>query len=101
MISLASGLLLLLLSCMKKDFLCVPPMAAAGGWRQGNASDSRRVCLCSKEDDETGCAVLPRVAVSPLNTGSLCCEQTFHKETVLSLGNTANKLLYHPRRDLV
>lgn len=99
--SVASGLLLLLLSCMWEDFLCVPLMAAACGWRQGNVSDGRCVCLCRKKDDETGCAALPRVAVSPLNRVDLCCEQTSHKETALSLGNTTNKPLYHPCRDSV
>ena len=54
-----------------------------------------------KKDDETGRAALPRLAVSPLNRVGVCCEQTSHKETALSLRNTTNKPLYHPRRDSV
>lgn len=75
--------------------MCEPLMAAAWGWRQGNVSDSRCVCLCRQEDDEMGCVALPREAVCPLNRVDLCCEQAPNQETALSLGNTTNKPLYH------
>lgn len=80
----------------KLCLMCEPLMAAAWGWRQGNVSDSRCVCLCRQKDDEMGCVALPREAVCPLNRVDLCCEQTPHQQTALSLSNTTSKPLSHP-----
>lgn len=71
------------------------------GWQLLGAGSKKLVevgdlFMQEKKKDETGHASLTRVAVSSFKRVGLCCEQTFHKESVLSLGNTANATLCHP-----
>lgn len=89
----------MLLSCLQEDLVgsldgsCLV-LEARSWWRW-------EICLFMQEKkDETGHASLTRVAVSSFKRVGLCCEQTFHKESVLSLGNTANTTLCHPHWDL-